>query len=102
MSETLTIAEKRGISKRAENAKTLGKSRFLALGTLAAIHIRMSGTNNKAEGGKMSSYDTAKLHDLGYGDDGSGRPVVDLTAAEVAALAEAVGGTVEEIESARI
>ncbi len=46
------------------------------------------------------NYDTVKLNAMGYGDDGSSS--VALTEAEVAAIAEAVGGTVEEIETARI
>lgn len=47
-------------------------------------------------------YDTAMLHDLGYGDAGDGQPTVALTEADVAALAAAVGGTVEEIETAQL
>jgi hypothetical protein len=40
------------------------------------------------------------LSDLGYGDTGAA--TVTLTETEVLALAEAVGGTVAEIETARI
>jgi len=45
-------------------------------------------------------YDARKLHDLGYGDAGDDEAL--LTDSEVADLAAAVGGTVAEIESARM
>lgn len=49
-----------------------------------------------------AKYDTVKLADLGYGDVTRDGATIELTPAEVQKLAEAVGGTVEEIESARI
>ncbi len=55
---------------------------------------------SRAAGRSTHTYDTGKLYAMGYGDDGS--ETVDLTDAEVAAIAEAVGGTVAEIETARI
>ena len=47
-----------------------------------------------------NKYSGEKLAELGYGDTGAA--VVELTADEVAKLAECVGGTVAEIESCRI
>ncbi len=46
------------------------------------------------------TYSTATLNDLGYGNIEG--PTVQLTDAEVCALAESVGGTVEEVETARV
>jgi hypothetical protein len=50
---------------------------------------------------ETNTYNVQALHDLGYGDI-HGAETIALTAAEVAALAESVGGTVAEIETARI
>jgi arginine/ornithine N-succinyltransferase beta subunit len=50
----------------------------------------------------MSKYDPVKLADMGYGDITYNGPTVELTDDEVRDLAESVGGTVEEIETARI
>ena len=51
---------------------------------------------------RPSAYSTIKLADLGYGDVTAKGDTIDLTDAEVIALANSVGGTVDEIETARI
>lgn len=48
------------------------------------------------------AYSTIKLADLGYGDVTAQGCTIELTEAEIIALANSVGGTVEEIETARI
>ena len=58
--------------------------------------------NSQAEGGKMNTYSTTILADLGYGDLTTEGSTVTLTDAEVHELANAVDGMVEEIETARI
>ena len=50
----------------------------------------------------MSKYNTQKLADMGYGDVTSDGETVELTESEVATLAASVGGTVDEIETARV
>ena len=47
-------------------------------------------------------YDTSKLASMGYGDVTNDGETVELTESEVATLAASVGGTVEEIETARV
>ena len=50
----------------------------------------------------MGTYSTAKLADMGYGDVIMDDVTVSLTADEVADLASVAGGTVAEIETARV
>ena len=50
----------------------------------------------------MKRYSTEILADLGYGDITHEGYKIQLTDAEVISLAESVGGSVEEIETARI
>lgn len=50
----------------------------------------MSNTTTK-------TYDTNKLHDLGYGDIGNGQPYITLTAADVRHLADTCDGSIDEI-----
>ena len=52
--------------------------------------------------GEESKYDAVKLCDMGYGDISGGEDVIHLTPNEVADLAQCVGGSVVEIEKARI
>ena len=46
--------------------------------------------------------DTAKLANMGYGDITTEGETVELTDAEIEALAKAVGGTIEEIKTAEV
>lgn len=52
--------------------------------------------------GESAKYDAVKLCDMGYGDISGGEDVIHLTPNEVADLAQCVGGSVAEIERARI
>jgi hypothetical protein len=47
-------------------------------------------------------YDTSKLANMGYGDVTRNGDTIEMTESEVAVLAESVGGTVDEIETARV
>ena len=46
--------------------------------------------------------DTAMLADMGYGDITTEGPTLELTDDEIATLAEAVGGTIDEIKTAEV
>ncbi len=49
-----------------------------------------------------AKYDMEKLSDLGYGDGCGMGPVIEMDDAEVLRLADVTGGSVDEIEMARI